>query len=212
MKLFRAKKSPKTACPVLRSLRARLRHGAAAFSLTELVIAMGVATVAFTSIIGLFPLGLGMSKESYESTQAALLAKSFMSQLVDAQSGTGNTSWRRIIFSTGNDPMKNANLYSIDAGSYRGSTNVYLALTNYVDTNSGLVYWRPASNNPVNFATWTNGLANSPNCPALVRVTLSRISTNSYDIHNAEVQVDYPANLNITNRNRKHEIFSRICH
>ena len=49
-----------------------------AFSLTEVVIAMGVAAVAFTSIIALFPLGLNMSKESYEATQAAVIAQSIM--------------------------------------------------------------------------------------------------------------------------------------
>ena len=55
------------------------RRLSAAFSLTEVVIAMGVAAVAFTSIIALFPLGLNMSKESYEATQAALIAQTIMS-------------------------------------------------------------------------------------------------------------------------------------
>ena len=55
-----------------------------AFSLTEVVIAMGVAAVAFTSIIALFPLGLNMSKESYEATQAALIAQTTLADLKDA--------------------------------------------------------------------------------------------------------------------------------
>ena len=58
----------------------------AAFSLTEVVIAMGVAAVAFTSIIALFPLGLNMSKESYEATQAAVIAQSIMADLSDQAS------------------------------------------------------------------------------------------------------------------------------
>jgi len=61
-----------------------------AFSLTEVVIAMGVAAVAFTSIIGLFPLGLNMSKESYESVQAALLAQTIMADIKDQQTGAKN--------------------------------------------------------------------------------------------------------------------------
>jgi len=57
-----------------------------AFSLTEVVIAMGVAAVAFTSIIALFPLGLNMSKESYEATQAALIAQTIIADLSDSGS------------------------------------------------------------------------------------------------------------------------------
>lgn len=63
---------------------------ASAFSLTEVVIAMGVAAIAFTTILGLFPLGLNMSKESYEETQAALLAQTIMADIKDQQTGTGN--------------------------------------------------------------------------------------------------------------------------
>jgi hypothetical protein len=63
----------------------------AAFSLTEVVIAMGVAAVAFTSIIALFPLGLNMSKESYEDTQAALLAQTIFADCRDNLTGDSAT-------------------------------------------------------------------------------------------------------------------------
>ena len=62
-----------------------------AFSLTEVVIAMGVAAVAFTSIIALFPLGLNMSKESYEETQAALLAQTILADCRDNLTGSSAT-------------------------------------------------------------------------------------------------------------------------
>ena len=65
-------------------------HLESGFSLTEVVIAMGVAAVAFTLIIGLFPLGLNMSKEGYESTQAALIARTIMADVKDQQTGNGN--------------------------------------------------------------------------------------------------------------------------
>ena len=179
----------------------------AAFSLTEVVIAMGVAAVAFTSIIALFPLGLSMSKESFETTQASFITQSIMNQITDAQGGTGLTGFRRIIKSANNDPAKGV-LESIDVNNYPSSTNVYIAYTNYVDTN-GQVFWKPAST--ITAAVWNNG---NPNSAALVRVTLNRIFTGgkTYDIHGVEVQVDYPGNLALTNLARKHEIFSRICH
>jgi len=168
---------------------------------------MGVAAVAFTSIIALFPLGLSMSKESFETTQASFITQSIMNQITDAQGGTGLTGFRRIIKSANNDPAKGV-LESIDVNNYPSSTNVYIAYTNYVDTN-GQVFWKPAST--ITAAVWSDG---KPNSAALVRVTLNRIFTGgkTYDIHGVEVQVDYPGNFALTNRARNHEIFSRICH
>jgi hypothetical protein len=52
---------------------------------------MGVAAVAFTSIIALFPLGLNMSKESYEETQAALLAQTILADCRDNLTGSSAT-------------------------------------------------------------------------------------------------------------------------
>ena len=183
------------------------RRLSAAFSLTEVVIAMGVAAVAFTSIIALFPLGLNMSKESYETTQAAFITQSIMSQITDAQSGNTLTGFRRIIKTANNEPT-NSSLETINVGTYLPSTNVYIAYTNYVNTN-GEVFWKPAST--ITAADWNRGKSNST---ALVRVTLNRIfiGGKTYDIHGVEVQVDYPGNLALTNLARKHEIFSRICH
>jgi len=99
-------------------------------------------------------------------------------------------------------------LETIDVGTYLPSTNVYIAYTNYVNTN-GEVFWKPAST--ITAADWNSGKSNST---ALVRVTLNRIfiGGKTYDIHGVEVQVDYPGNLALTNLARKHEIFSRICH
>ena len=87
-----------------------------AFSLTEVVIAMGVAAVAFTSIIALFPLGLGMSKESYEATQAALIAQTILADLKDALN-TGSVSKQalKLISKTGNsETFDSINYTTID--------------------------------------------------------------------------------------------------
>ena len=177
---------------------------ASAFSLTEVVLAMGVAAVAFTTIIGLFPLGLSMSKESYESTQAALIAQSLMGQAIDAQGGTGNTGFRRFAITPSNDPTKGT-LFSIDVGNYNPTADLYLAYTNYLETN-GLSYWKPSKT--ISSNEWSSISSSA----ALVRVSFKRIFTGgkTYDIHGVEVQVDYPGNVPYTNRT--HEIFSRICH
>jgi len=105
-----------------RSLRP-LRESSA-FSLTEVVIAMGVAAVAFTSIIALFPLGLNMSKESYEETQAALLAQTILSDLKDQQCGDKN---KRYLGKT-----KNGNPYSFKLIQIAGNVDPQIVTTNYL--------------------------------------------------------------------------------
>ena len=88
---------------------------------------MGVAAVAFTSIIALFPLGLNMSKESYEETQAALLAQTIIADFRDnltgssataAATGGGPTSGFLIQVSSNNSPI------NYTANTPRNYTNI----------------------------------------------------------------------------------------
>ena len=120
-----------------------------AFSLTEVVIAMGVAAVAFTSIIALFPLGLGMSKESYESTQAALLAQSILADLRDQ----GSSSSGKLIQKGGSNDMNSANYDTIplSASTASGDRYIYLAYDQKVRTDS--------SNSPVMLRPMTSSVS-----------------------------------------------------
>ena len=147
----------------------------AAFSLTEVVIAMGVAAVAFTSIIALFPLGLSMSKESYEETQAALLAQTILSDLRDKQSGT-NSDYRFIQIGPVNSPTN-----GIDKGNYIdvNTSTTYLApITCYVaynqetrtDTLYGDVRLRPFEGSLSKPPWWDTGY---PKATTLAMITVS---------------------------------------
>ena len=122
---------------------------AAAFSLTEVVIAMGVAALAFTSIIALFPLGLGMSKESYESTQAALLAQSILADLRDQ----GSSSSGKLIQKGGSNAMTSTNYDTIplSASTASGDRYIYLAYDQKVRTDS--------SNSPVMLRPMTSSVS-----------------------------------------------------
>ncbi len=95
-----------------------------AFSLTEVVIAMGVAAVAFTSIIALFPLGLNMSKDSYDETQSALIAQTILSDLKDQQCGNAN---QRYLGKT-----KNGAPYSFKLIQIAGNVDPQIVTTNYL--------------------------------------------------------------------------------
>jgi len=68
---------------------------------------MGIATVAFTSLMALFPLGLQTSKESYDETLAALLALTINSDLRDFQQGSTRAGFRLIQIGLDADPSAN---------------------------------------------------------------------------------------------------------
>ena len=107
-----------------------------AFSLTEVVIAMGVAAVAFTSIIALFPLGLGMSKESYEETQAALIAQTILADLQDGGTGSGTLGSSRFIQIGGNSDPKSASNYMSINFNTASTINIYLAYNQIKNTHN----------------------------------------------------------------------------
>ena len=178
-----------------------------AFSLTEVVIAMGVAAVAFTSIIALFPLGLNMSKESYEATQAAVIAQSIMADLSDqASAGTG-----KLIQKTGTNAMSAANYETIQLMAASGGTDryIYLAYDQQIrtDSSNSPVMLRPCASsvslNGPNEPTWFK-----TNAPAgaifLVKVSLKhsfRMSAaGTSNPQRVDVTIESPANAPATNR------------
>ena len=172
-----------------------------AFSLTEVVIAMGVAAVAFTSIIALFPLGLNMSKESYEATQAALIAQSIMADLSDQTSSTQG----KVIQKTGTNNMDSNNYVVIPM---TGTTSLadrdfYLAYDQNIraDSSNNPIMLRPfAITNTPN--TWFRDGTN--NGLLLVKVSLKhsfRMSpTGTANPQKVDITIESPASAKATNR------------
>jgi type II secretory pathway pseudopilin PulG len=186
----------------------------AAFSLTEVVIAMGVAAVAFTSIIALFPLGLGMSKESYEETQAALIAQTILADLQDEGTGSAPLGSSRSIQIGGNsDPNNSSNYLTINFNTNSPFT-FYLAYnqlprtSNDTDPTGQPSMMRPTSysTNPADFYnSGINGLS------AVVKVTVMpcfRINGAgaSGDPKRVDVSIETPGN--VTNKNRSQFLFT----
>jgi len=186
-----------------------------AFSLTEVVIAMGVAAVAFTSIIALFPLGLNMSRESYEATQAALIAQTIMADLKDQQTGSGNLrttepqNTRLLQISSNSDPMGVRTNYAEIPIATATPQTVYIAYkpndaaTNDTDPNNPLIM-RPYtySTNSTTADDWyksgTNGAF------ALVKVTISPTLLSDTDGDGSprriDISVETPGSANVSNR------------
>ena len=181
------------------------RRPSAAFSLTEVVIAMGVAAVAFTSIIALFPLGLNMSKESYEATQAALIAQSILADLRDQNSSTSG----KLIQKSGTNAMANANYEIIPMTGTSGplaDRYIYLAYDQQIRSDS--------SNNPIMLRPCASSVSSSEpswfqtNAPAgailLVKVSIKNTfrmsATGKANPQRVDVTVESPANAPATNR------------
>ena len=193
-----------------------------AFSLTEVVIAMGVAAVAFTSIIALFPLGLNMSKESYEATQAALIAQTILADLRDMGSSSAGG---KIIQVTGTNAL-NANNYTTIPMKYdKGASAdryVYLAYDQQVrsDSSNSPIMLRPSTNfvslngpaDPKWFTDGTNGPV------LLVKVSIKHAfllggpasAANSSNPQRVDVTVESPASAPATNRVQY--VFTGIIH
>ena len=176
-----------------------------AFSLTEVVIAMGVAAVAFTSIIALFPLGLNMSKESYEATQAALIAQTTLADLKDAlNTSSGRNQAFKLIPKTGNTEKFDSNNYTTIDLYNNSSQTFYLA---YDQKPRSGATGSPIILRPCEFSTspgdfYTGGSTNGAN--VVVRVIVEKTFVLSEDSRSnpqkIEVSVETPGNAKSTNR------------
>jgi uncharacterized protein (TIGR02598 family) len=201
-----------------------VKQNAGAFSLTEVVIAMGVAAVAFTSIIALFPLGLNMSKESYEATQAALIAQTILADLRDFGSAQAGG---KLIQTNGNNAL-NATNYAVIPMTVKQNNNtvadryVYLAYDQQIRTDStnSPIMLRPraafVSVNGPDEPDWFTSGTNGP--ILLVKVSIKHsflyggpASTNvSANPQRVDVTVESPASAPATNRVQF--VFTGIIH
>jgi type II secretory pathway pseudopilin PulG len=177
-----------------------------AFSLTEVVIAMGVAAVAFTSIIALFPLGLNMSKESYEETQAALLAQTIFSDFKDNLTGTNTTSSGFLlqIKATNSPENFSANYTNIPYGP---STH-YVA---YQQTNAGDTPNQETMLRPFDHSTSPDDFYTKGTSKALViaKINLSYcfpLNSPTTGPNRVDITIETPGNL--PTEKRKQLIFS----
>ena len=188
-----------------------------AFSLTEVVIAMGVAAVAFTSIIALFPLGLNMSRESYEATQSALIAQTIFADLKDQQTGARNLrtaspqNTRLFQISPNSDPVGVKTNYAEILIATATPQTAYIAYkpndgaNNDTDPNNPLIMRPYTYSYTTNVATapdWYNGGTNG--AFALVKVTISPTLLSDTDGDGSprriDMSVETPGSANVSNR------------
>jgi uncharacterized protein (TIGR02598 family) len=178
-----------------------------AFSLTEVVIAMGVAAVAFTSIIALFPLGLNMSKESYEDTQAALLAQTILADCRDNLTGSSATysATAGFLIQVGslNSPIN-------FSANYTNVTNfpstIYIAYKQESQTSGDLML-RPFTNSTSPGSFYTSG---TPGANAIAKIDFTYCFAGLLSLtdgpKNATITIETPGDIPTVKR--KQRIFS----
>jgi hypothetical protein len=178
-----------------------------AFSLTEVVIAMGVAAVAFTTIIGLFPLGLNMSRESYEASQAALIAQTILSDLKDATSTSSNSfagyNAPKLIQIRGQTHNFTTANYAVIELNNNTRQTFYLAydLQPRSDSTASPILPRPFTNS-FSLPDWySTGL---PGASLIVRVIVEKTAVadpnSASNPQKVEVSVETPGTSSLTNR------------
>ena len=173
-----------------------------AFSLTEVVIAMGVAAVAFTSIIALFPLGLNLSRESYEETQAALLARTILADLKDEQTGAAATSANTAgnMFQKG---PKNSPLTFTSDNNYEIVTTdqytIYIAYKqspqNDTPTPQGESVLRPFTSSTSSSAFYDNGISEARLIAKIQIQNCFSITNTSDGPHRVDVTIESPGTV-----------------
>ena len=190
-------------------------RGSRGFSLVEVVLALGVAAVAFTSIMGLFPLGLDMSRETYEETQAALIAQSILGDLRDDYQLGGTSHRNRRILVTNTINLSNA-MTNFAIGNSTPTNVLYLGFTNHTinstanpgESGAGALVLRPAvsarvattnlGSAPLWFQNGSNGLAAVAR--VLVTGTFRLADPNFRQMTVLDVMVETPGSAASSNR------------
>ena len=126
----------------------------AAFSLVEVVLALGVAAICLLGIFGLMPIGVKTQRNATSQTTAANIIAAVVADLRATPSPSSTSSQFNITFGTNPPP-----LYFDDTGQFRtsldGASRYQLNLTWNASTPAGLRYadlkvtW-PAAATPTN--------------------------------------------------------------
>jgi hypothetical protein len=176
-----------------------------------------VAAVAFTSIIALFPIGLSMSRESYEATQAALIAQTIIADLKDQQTGARNLrtinpqSARLLQIIPNSNPMSTKANYAEILIATKIPQTAYIAYKPNDGTNNDTDTTNPLMMRPYTYSyttnvdtapNWYNGGTNG--AFALVKVTISPTLLSDTDGSGSprriDMSVETPGSANVSNR------------
>ena len=174
----------------------------AAFSLTEVVIALGIFAVSMVGILALFPVASSTGRESSDETQAAILAQTILDDLVDSAERRGFANAFIIVGPN-----------TVQTGTWR-AVNLNNNATYYVAYDIRVRVGPPAfgegmKGNPITLKAtnwpslqashWSSGVGVPANVAYLARVDVQAI-TNFPQFSRVTVTVETPPSVASTNR------------
>jgi len=174
-----------------------VKLNAPAFSLTEVVIALGIFAVSMVGVLALFPVASSAGRESSEETQAAIIAQTVIGDLRASSSTLGATNGWLV---NGNNTFASF-IKPINLNQTNDYTIAYnIKLRDWADSAGGA----PQIGPPIALkalATAT-GYSNAVNTPGAVYLSLVQIRpvTTLRGLASVRVEISTPANVALSNR------------
>ena len=173
------------------------RRPPAAFSLTEVVIALGIFAVSMVGVLALFPVASSAGRESSEETQAAILAQTTIGDLRSSASSLGRASgWLVSGPNTFGQLIRNINLD--EPNDYAIAYDI--VLRDFANSGGGA----PQVGPPIGLKALTNvsNYSNAVTIPGAIYLSLTRVRpvTTVPGLAAVTVEVSTPANVTLTNR------------
>lgn len=175
----------------------------AAFSLTEVVIALGIFAVSMVGVLALFPVASATGRESSEETQAAIVAQMIMDELRASAESRGRTN---AFFVRGQNTGAQGDLQSVNlnnAGTYLVAFDV--ALRNKANAGAGdpmigpPIALKAFYNRTVASLAYSNALTSISGVTYLGQVRVVPVP-NQPGLAAVTVEISTPANVTLTNR------------
>ena len=199
--LFFVQRAPTTDLSFHFSLPTARASRGAAFSLTEVVVALGIFSVSMVGVLALFPVASSPGRENSEETQASILAQTIMDELVDSADRRGLSNAYIV-----------AGPNTIQTGSWR-SVNLTTASTNYMAYDIAVRSGDPlqgvgmqgdpialkATNWIPTVTHWNNGSNVPGNILYLARAEIQPLA-NLPRLSQATITVETPATVASSNR------------
>ena len=177
-------------------MRVKSAPASPAFSLTEVVIALGVATVAVVSVLAIFPVGFDTARESEGDTQAAILARTIAADLAATVRKTGG-SFQTAQVAVGKDLVNTNDWLDLNLAVASSNTIVY---KRDIQTGEGGMIGNPYCLKPVRTLSPTAASAAVSDADFLATLA---VTPQGSELSRLELAVEYPASVPQTNRFRQ---------
>lgn len=169
----------------------------AGFSLTEVVIALGIFAVSMVGILALFPVASSAGRESSEETQAAIIAQTVLGDLRASAGALGQTNGWMVVGPNTFGQLTNG----INLNQASDIAIAYdITLRNLTNSGGGA----PQIGPPIGLKALTlvQNYSNAVTVPGAIYLSLARIRPLATlpGLAAVSVEVSTPANVALTNR------------